>query len=132
MIWRIASLTLPLLLAACATANGAPARLQAGNWRFVLIDGQKPVSGATRLTIGADRVGANLGCNGLGGKLTIVDDRLVVGPLISTQMWCDGVMDQERAVQQLLSASPRYRIKGGRLVLSGGEHAAELEAIEPD
>ena len=131
MIWRIASLTLPLLLAACATANGAPARL-AGNWRFVLIDGQKPVSGATRLTIGADRVGANLGCNGLGGKLTIVDDRLVVGPLLSTQMWCDGVMDQERAVQQLLSASPRYRIKGGRLVLSGGQHAAELEAIEQD
>ncbi len=127
MIRRIAPLALPLLLAACATASGAPTRLQPGAWRFVLIDGQKPVSGTTRLVIAKDRISANLGCNGLGGKLTITGDRLEVGPLVSTQMWCDGVMEQERAVAQLLSASPEYQIDPGKLLINSGVHVAELE-----
>jgi heat shock protein HslJ len=120
-----ASLALALL-AACTTAGAASADSPTGKWRFVAIDGQKPVSSKAELTIEADRIGANVGCNGLGGDLQIKGDKLVVAGVISTLMYCEGLMTQEDAVSKLLSANPEYRIEAGRLVLRGGKHSAEL------
>jgi heat shock protein HslJ len=114
------------LLAACTTAGAAGQDSPAGKWRFVAIDGERPVSSKAELTIGEGHVGANVGCNGLGGDLKIKGRQLVVGGVVSTMMYCDGLMDQERAVSELLSANPDYRIEDGRLVLRGGSHAAEL------
>ena len=48
-------------------------------------------------------------------------------PLISTMMYCDGVMEQERAVSELLAANPEFRFEDGRLLLSDGKHIAELK-----
>lgn len=116
-----------LLLSACATAKGAQPSQALGEWHFVTIDGQKPVSGKTSLTIAPGRIGANVGCNGLGGDLRIEGNRLMAGPLISTMMYCDGVMEQERAVSELLAANPEFRFEDGRLLLSDGKHIAELK-----
>lgn len=124
---RILTVMTVLLLAACATAKGAQPSLTPGEWQFVSIDGQKPVSGKTSLTIAPGRIGANVGCNGMGGELRIEGSRLVAGPLISTMMYCDGVMEQERAVSELLGAGPEFRFENGRLLLSGGKHSAELK-----
>lgn len=129
MTKRIVLALIPLL-AACATAHGAPHHLEQGEWRFTSIDGAKPVSGKTRLSIGASDLNAYVGCNGLGGGLKIEPGRLVIGPVISTQMWCDGVMEQERAVKTLLSASPEYRLSRGKLTLTGAAHTAELEPVK--
>ena len=129
MTKRIVLLALPFL-AACATAQGAPASLGPSEWRFTLIDGTKPVSGEAKLTIQSDQIGANVGCNGMGGDLKIEGNKLVVGPMISTKMWCDGVMDQEMDVEQLLSASPTWQLTGGKLILTSPKHSAELEPAE--
>jgi heat shock protein HslJ len=122
---RIVLLALPLL-AACATAGASAVKIEGSTWSFVAIDGKAPVSSKARLTIGTDRIGANVGCNGLGGDLKVEHDRLVVGPVISTEMFCDGVMDQERAVGALLGASPHFEIRDGTLHLEGGGHSADL------
>jgi heat shock protein HslJ len=114
------------LLAACTTAGAAGPDSLAGKWRFVAIDGQKPVSSKAELNIDKNRIGANVGCNGLGGDLQITAGKLVVGGVVSTMMYCEGVMDQESAVSELLSADPEYRIDNGRLVLRSGAHSAEL------
>jgi heat shock protein HslJ len=114
------------LLAACTTAGAAGPDSLTGKWRFALIDGQKPVSSKAELTIEESRVGANVGCNGMGGDLQIKGGKLVVGGVVSTLMYCDGLMEQEDAVSKLLSANPEYRIEDGRLVLRGGAHSAEL------
>lgn len=114
------------LLAACTTAGAAGADSPTGKWRFVAIDGQKPVSSKAELTIEADRIGANVGCNGLGGDLQIKDGKLLVAGVVSTLMYCDGVMHQEDAVSKMLSANPEYRIEQDRLLLRGGKHSAEL------
>lgn len=114
------------LLAACTTAGAAGSDSPAGKWRFVAIDGAKPVSSKAELTIGESHIGANVGCNGMGGDLKIKGGKLVVGGVVSTMMYCDGLMDQERAVSELLSADPEYRIEDGRLVLRAGAHSAEL------
>jgi heat shock protein HslJ len=114
------------LLAACTTAGAAGQDSPAGKWRFVAIDGEKPVSSKAELTIASDRIGANVGCNGLGGDLKIKGGKLEVGGVVSTMMYCDGLMEQERTVSELLSANPDYRIDDGRLVLRAGKHSAEL------
>jgi heat shock protein HslJ len=122
---KIAPLALALL-AACTTAGASGSDSLAGKWRFVTIDGQKPVSSKAELTIEPERIGANVGCNGMGGDLRIKGGKLVVGAVVSTMMYCDGLMDQERAVSELLSADPEYRIEEGRLVLRTAAHSAEL------
>lgn len=117
-----------LLLGACATTAANGAALQGTHWRFVSIDGARPVAPEARLEFPDGRISAWLGCNGLGGDLRIEGDKLKVGPMVSTMMWCEGVMDQERAVGELLGATPEFRIeKDGRLLLSGGGHKAELQ-----
>ena len=73
-----------------------------------------------------DRIGANVGCNALGGDWRIERGRLIAGPFISTQMWCEGVMEQERAVATLLSCAPEVRINGARITLTSGGHSADL------
>jgi heat shock protein HslJ len=115
-----------MMLAACTTAGAAGPDSPAGTWRFVAIDGAKPVSSKAELTIEQNRIGANVGCNGMGGDLRIKGGKLVVGGVVSTMMYCDGLMDQERAVSELLSADPEYRIEQGRLILRSAAHSAEL------
>lgn len=128
MIKSIALFTLPLL-AGCATVGDAAPSLAGSKWAFVSIDGQSPISDKALLSIEADRIGANVGCNGMGGDLRIEPGRLVTGPIISTKMYCDGAMVQESAVAELLSASPAFFIEGKRLMIRSDKHVAELRQV---
>mgnify|MGYP000181483600 CR=1 FL=1 len=121
------------LLAACATPQNATDPTPAGNpdqplttWTFVAIDGQKPVSNRAELRIYEKRIAATVGCNGLGGDLQLTNGRMKVGPIISTQMYCDGLMEQERAVAELLGASPAFFVENGRMGIRSDKHVAEL------
>ena len=49
-----------------------------------------------------------------------------IGPVISTQMYCEGLMEQERAVAELLGASPAFFIENGRMGIRSDTHVAEL------
>ena len=117
------------LLAACTTAGAAPASLAGTSWALVQIDGQKPVSSRAAITINARAISAHAGCNGMGGDLTITSDRLMTGPIISTQMYCDGVMEQEQALGALLGASPHYKVVGDTLTLTAPGHSAKLARV---
>ena len=117
------------LSAACTTAGAAPLALAGSKWSLVLIDGQKPVSSRAAITINARAISAHAGCNGMGGDLTITSDRLMTGPIISTQMYCDGVMEQEQALGALLGASPHYTVVGDTLTLTAPGHSAKLVRV---
>lgn len=132
MIRQSLLVALPFL-AACATPQasvdtGSEARpdMPLTTWTFVSIDGQKPVSERAELRIYEKRIAATVGCNGLGGDLRIVAGQLKVGPIISTQMYCDGLMEQERAVAELLGASPAFFVENGRMGIRSDKHVAEL------
>lgn len=118
------------LLAACSATTPIAAEPGGSAWTFVAIDGQKPVSSRTSLTISEGRIGANLGCNGMGSDLTIENGRLITGPIVSTQMYCDGLMEQERAVAELLAAKPHFFIENGRMLIHSDGHMAELVQAE--
>jgi heat shock protein HslJ len=73
--------------------------LSGTSWRFVEIDGAEPVDRAARLEFSGDTIGADVGCNALGGNWSIDNGRLIAGPLDATTMFCEGqVMAQERTV----------------------------------
>lgn len=119
------------LLGACATASPAPPPLENTAWRFERIDGAAPVSNRARLEFLPGRISASAGCNGLGGEWRLEGSRIVTGPFMSTRMYCEGLMDQERAVSALLSASPAWRMAGNRLELQAAGHRAVLMRVSP-
>jgi heat shock protein HslJ len=41
-------------------------------------------------------------------------------------MYCDGLMEQERAVAELLAAKPHFFIENGRMAIRSDKHVAEL------
>ena len=62
-----------------------------------------------------------------GGEWWMEQDRLIADQLIGTQMYCDGLMEQERAVSALLGGKPTVTITGDRLALRSPAHSAELQ-----
>ncbi len=125
---RLTLLLLPVLTA-CATVSHAAPELTETRWRFVLIDGAPPVSARAELVFHANNLGANVGCNGMGGAWHLEGSRIVTNGIISTQMYCDGKMAQEHAVSQLLEGRPTIALEDNRLTLRSTEHSAQLERL---
>lgn len=77
-----------------------------------------------------ERLGANVGCNGIGGNYRIDGNRLVAGPLMATRMFCEGpVWQQEEALNALLSAAPQVQRSGNAMQLTSGGHTLDLERV---
>ncbi len=117
------------LLGGCATAPTSSAGLADTQWKIVRIDGAGPVL-PDKATMRFDdtRLGANVGCNGIGGDYRVEGERLVAGPLMATRMFCEGpVWQQEEAVNALLSAAPEIQRSGSAMRLVSGGHALDLE-----
>lgn len=125
---RALLMALPLLiLSGCASAGDHPSELADSSWSFTAIDGDAPVSGKAKLTFEGEKIGANVGCNGMGGPWRLDSGRLIAGPLVQTQMYCDGpVWDQEKAVGALLAAAPKFSVKGDVMTIESRGHSAEL------
>ncbi len=129
-MFRRLALLLPLLplLAACAAASWDGTHIDNSRWRFVAIDGAGPASDKTRLDFAGERLSINVGCNGMGGPWRIENGRLIAGPLIQTEMYCDGpVWDQERAVAALFAGTPAFAVEDDRMTLKSSGHSAELQ-----
>jgi heat shock protein HslJ len=110
-----------------------PPALSGSQWRFITIDGAPPL-GETTLSFEAARLSANAGCNRMAGAWRREGGKLIAGPLMATKMFCEGTMDQERAVSELLDGSPELTIANNRMTLASSAHSAELERMraEPD
>ncbi len=113
------------LMSAPPPAPGTAPALADSAWRFTAIDGAPP-SGEATLTFQPDRLIANAGCNRMGATWRFDAGKLVTGPLMATRMFCEGKMDQERQVSELLGAAPEVMVHGDRLTLKGSTHSAEL------
>ncbi len=119
------------MLTACATPGEGRSPLAGSTWKFTQIDGASPVSDRAQLSFEKGSIGANVGCNGMGGPWRLEKGRLIAGPLVQTEMYCEGpVWDQEKAVSALLSAAPRFELRGDTLTLKSSGHAATLKRIE--
>lgn len=106
-------------------------RLEGTAWQIVSLDGVPARSASARIDFLSDRVAATVGCNHMGGSALYKPNRIVVGEMIQTEMYCDGLMAQEQALGELLQAGPRFDLGRGMLRLEGGKHRAELRLTDP-
>lgn len=127
---RIAIALLPLI-AACTEASEGGSDLAGSQWTLERIDGEVPATPArARLGFERERLAASAGCNAIGGPWRVEGMRLVAGPLVQTEMYCDGpVWDQERALSALLAAAPVITREGDVLTLVSSGHRARLARI---
>lgn len=125
-------LPLALLAGGCVAKPSAP-HAMAGEWRVAEIDDDAPANPAeARLTFEADRLSASVGCNGMGGPWQVEQNRLIAGPLASTEMYCVGpVGEQEKALAALLVAAPTIALDDGELILRSSRHSVRLERVSP-
>lgn len=130
----IRSLTLAaaaLSLSACAHASvPRHAALHDTEWKIVRIDGKPPASPRAAIRFMRDRLSATVGCNGQGGTWVIKQGKLVGGPYMSTMMYCEGLMDQERALADLLGAKPTVDVTRGTLTLRSKTHVIEARRVK--
>lgn len=119
-------------LGACTTTSAKPEAQPLTSWTFVSIDGLAPVAKETSLKIYERRIAVNVGCNGMGGDLKFEEGRLLIEGLVSTMMYCDGIMEQEQAVAELLRSSPGFFIENGRMGIVSDKHRAELVRAADD
>ena len=119
-----------LLVAGCAATTDSGAEIAGTDWRFIQIDGARPVSGQAKITFRKNRFGASVGCNSMGGDWRVEDDRLIAGPLVQTEMYCAAPLwDQEKAVNALLTSAPLIIVEGDRMTLKSHGRSAELRKV---
>lgn len=97
-----------------------------------LVDGTR-----IRLSFGEDgTLGANAGCNHLGGDVRVEGDRLLVGSLATTEMGCPPELHvQDEWLANLLTEEPTFTLDGPELRLTHGATVIELtdrEVADPD
>ncbi len=101
-------------------ATPAPLPLAGTTWELAALGGQPPAAGSTITLAFADgRLSGFAGCNSYGGDYTIEADRLRPDMLAQTLIACPepGLMAQEQAYMQALTAGGRLNLSGDRLEL---------------
>ena len=86
-----------------------------------------------RISFGADgEISGNVGCNGFGGAAKIDGDKIIAGPLMATEMYCERGMEQEMAVLMLLTGELAFESDGNMLIIfsEDGKSALHLLLIE--
>lgn len=69
------------------------------------------------LSFNESGIGGNAGCNGYGGSITLTGEEITISQLISTMMWCEGLMEQEQAFMQALQDAQSLSLDGETLIL---------------
>ena len=127
-----------IALAACAVQEPAPA-LAGTTWvlqSYGQQDGLQGLIEGTEVTATFDseegQVTGSAGCNSYSGSYELQDSKLSIGPLASTEMWCEspeGVMDQETAYLTALGAAETAEVQGAELRISpSGGHVLLFNA----
>jgi heat shock protein HslJ len=102
----------------------SPASL-AGSWKLTSYGTMDTISSAladveANLTFKEDgTITGTSGCNEFGGKYVLEGDQIKFQEIASTLMLCDTpIMDQEEAVQQVLTETASYKIEGNTLTIT--------------
>lgn len=95
-----------------------------GQGALVAID-----DGSAQLTIADGHVSGTVGCNQFRGSLAQDADAITVGPLASTEMYCDGLMDREAAVMASLMASTQVQATDAGVLLLDAAGTTQLRLV---
>lgn len=91
-----------------------------------------------RISFGEGQVGADAGCNQMGGAASYDDGTLELtdGALAMTEMGCEqALMDQDTWLAEILGSSPTLELDGDTLVVTSDDTVialADRDTVEPD
>lgn len=136
-----AGLALLLMMAAGAACSAAAPQLTDRTFLSVaLADGgvDRPLVPGTRIRLDfrGSELGANAGCNSIGGTYSIENGKLIVDAAGMTEMGCDQPRhEQDQWLVAFLGARPDVRHSGDELTLQAGAVVIRLldrRIVEPD
>jgi sugar/nucleoside kinase (ribokinase family) len=133
----LATRTDPTAVAASTDPDRGLADLDGTEWRArrfgAGLEHEPPDSVEFSLEVRGDRVAGRSGCNRFMGGWQLVDDRLRIGPLAGTMMYCDGLMDLEAAYLTALQDVADLARTGDQLILIGaaGDPVVEYDEVAP-
>jgi len=128
---RTLSISLVVVLAACATAPPVPtdAPLEGTTWEVVEVRGITPPSSAAPdpfivVQSGDGQVAGNTGCNGFNGPYRATGNELIMGPLASTGRVCPTDLgDFETIMMDALAKTRFYVVRLNELFLYEGRES---------
>ncbi len=119
------------LLAGCAGTAAAP-DLDGTGWQLVEMKGTKlPLHVLITLSFEKGQAGGSGACNSYGSEYTQDGAKLSFGQIVSTLMYCDGVMDYEMGYTDALGTVESFRLEGDRLSLLDESGAVVLVFGKP-
>jgi heat shock protein HslJ len=134
-----------LLAVACAPGAGQPGEVEetavpaqpditlleqliGTDWDLVSWEGMTILPNATpTIGFGENGLYGTTGCNGYFGSLTLDGTAVTIGEVGSTQMWCEGVMEQEQAFLQALQSAQSLTVDGETLILQTADAALTFQ-----
>jgi len=109
------------LAAGCARGTSTPSApsLDGTSWTLTRLHGEQLLA-KTEITLAFEegQVAGKAGCNRYFGQVTVDGNKLSIGPVGSTEMYCaepEGVMDQETAFLRTLESVAAFRLENGEL-----------------
>jgi heat shock protein HslJ len=109
-----------LLLIGCTAAQNDDSTAALTDITWVLQHYNQPLLPDTTLTIEFNnngQVNGSAGCNSYFGSYDLDGSSLITGPVGSTEMWCEGLMDQESAFLQALQAATGLTVTENSLTI---------------
>ncbi|MXV15401.1 META domain-containing protein [Hufsiella ginkgonis] len=115
-------LLLPIVvfISSCKVLSGTGEQpvLEGTHWRLIALN-QKPVEPSEQafLEFKEGKASGKAACNSFSSEYELKRSHVKLGPIMSTKMFCDGLMDQENQIVQNLQKVTRFEIRYGLLYL---------------
>ena len=120
-------LLVPLIFVSCSssenTNTGTTVPLENTRWKLKTLNGNKiftPESGKDifiRFSSADKRANGFAGCNTFFGTYKSDKNKIAIGPVASTEMFCEAMMQRETEFFKTLNATRKFKIKGNYLQL---------------
>jgi len=118
------SILIVFILGACSAGKGASIQ---GQWKLISygsVPNQTPAIADVDTMIEFDsegRMSGNVGCNGFGGDYTVDGDTITFGPVMTTEMFCFNVADQESGTFAVLQGVTSFELDGNMLTITSAD-----------
>ncbi|PST84080.1 hypothetical protein C7T94_04915 [Pedobacter yulinensis] len=95
------------------------ASLNGSKWELTELPGKTlPANGKGTLNIDGNKIGGKAFCNGFGGSVEVTGNKIRIGEIISTKMFCEQLSEFEQAYISALERANTVKMEGAKLVLS--------------
>ncbi len=124
----VLGLSVVLVLTACEVRSAASIE---GEWELVSYgpaSAQIPAipDVETSIEFKDGQMSGNVGCNGFGGEYTVKGDTIRFGPVMSTMMFCEEIVEQESGSLAVFQEETMFVLDGNMLTITSADGAMSI------